>query len=373
MNIDYQKHIYYMQRAIDLAELGRGRTSPNPMVGCVIVKGNRIIGEGYHEEAGKPHAEVNALNNLLESPEGSTIYINLEPCVHHGKTPPCVPKIIEAKPYEVVIAMQDPNPLVCGKGISALREAGIRVIVGILEETARKQNEVFLKYITTQKPFVIAKWAMTLDGKIATENRESKYITSGESLKLVHSLRSEVDCILVGGNTALIDNPYLTPKLVSKKSNKPTIRIILDKKTGLPENLNVFKYKELAETWIVTTVKGRKYSYAEKVIYLPPHKGKISLASLLEKLGEMQLTSILIEGGGETLASAFSEGVVDKTYTFVAPTIIGGKHSLTPVEGSGIAKNIAEGIKLRFEKVIPTGRDILIVAYPEYEEIRSKT
>ncbi len=356
-----------MQRALELAELGRGKTSPNPMVGCVIVKNNKIIGEGYHEEAGKPHAEINALNNTTEDPEGSTIYISLEPCVHFGKTPPCVPKLIEAKPSEVVIAMQDPNPLVCGKGISALRSAGINVIVGILEEEAKKQNEAFIKYITTRKPFVVAKWAMTIDGKIATENRDSKYISSLESLKFVHELRNEVDCILIGGNTAVIDNPYLTPRLVSKKLSKPRIRIILDKKAGLSEDLNIYKSRDIAETWIVTSIPDRRYPNADKTIYLPPKDGKTPLTKLMEYLGEKQVTSVLIEGGGETFASAFSEGIVDKIYAFIAPLIFGGRNSPTPVEGECLVKSVSESFKFRIDKITQMGKDVLIIAYPEYK------
>lgn len=364
MNSEYQKHIYYMQRAIELAELGRGRTSPNPMVGCVIVKNDRIIGEGYHEEAGKPHAEINALNSLTESPEGSTIYISLEPCVHYGKTPPCVPRIVEAKPHEVVIAMKDPNPIVCGKGIAELINHGIKVTVGILEEVVKKQNEVFIKYITTKKPFVIAKWAMTIDGKIATKNKASKYISCLESLKLAHKIRDEVDAVLIGGNTAIIDNPLLTPRYIEKPSNKPKIRVILDKKSGLPDNLNIFKHKEGVETWIVTTNPERKYPNAERVLCIPSLNGKIPLGKLIEELGNEKITSLLIEGGGETLASAFSENIIDKIFIFLAPIVIGGKDSITPVEGNGLVENIASAINFKIERVTQSGRDILIEAYP---------
>ncbi|MCX8064563.1 MAG: bifunctional diaminohydroxyphosphoribosylaminopyrimidine deaminase/5-amino-6-(5-phosphoribosylamino)uracil reductase RibD [Candidatus Hydrogenedentes bacterium] len=365
MNLEYQRHIYFMRRAIELAELGRGKTSPNPMVGCVIVKNGKIIGEGYHEEAGKPHAEINALNTLTESPEGTIIYISLEPCIHYGKTPPCVPKIIEAKPSEVVIAMQDPNPLVSGKGISELRNQGIKVTVGVLEHEAKKQNEVFIKYITTKMPFVIAKWAMSIDGKIATKSKNSKYLTSIESLRLVHKIRNDVDSILIGGNTAIIDNPYLTPRLVEKTSNRTKIRVVLDKKSGLPENLNIFKFKEGAETWIATPFSDRRYKSADRVIVIPPVEGKIPLGKLMEELGKENITSVLIEGGGETFSSAFSEGLIDKVFVFIAPTIVGGKDAPTPIEGNGLAETVADGINLRIENIINSGRDIVIIGYPE--------
>lgn len=356
------KDLYYMRRALELAEKGKGKTSPNPMVGCVIVKNDRIIGEGYHQKAGSPHAEVIALNNVAEDTYNSTIYITLEPCTHFGKTPPCISKVIEARPKRVVIAMQDPNPLVSGKGIEGLKSSGIDVVVGVLEEEARKLNEIFIKYITQKIPFVIAKWAMTMDGKIATTTGDSKYISDLDSLKIVHSIRNEVDAVLVGGRTVLEDNPLLTVRHIDGEYKNP-IRIVLDTKNGLPENLNVFKDRIMAPTWIVTTYN-RNYSFADRIIELKSlEKEYVSLTELMRELGKLEISSIMIEGGGRVFASAFQEKIVDKVYTFICPKIFGGEKAISPVMGNGIAQKVSDALQLKISSIKKLNQDILIESY----------
>ncbi len=351
-----------MRKALELARLGRGKTSPNPMVGCVIVKNGIVIGEGYHQKAGEPHAEIIALNNAREDIAQSTIYITLEPCAHFGKTPPCVNKIIESHPQRVVIAMEDPNPLVAGRGIQALKSAGIEVKVGVLEEEAHNLNEVFVKFITTKTPFVIAKWAMTLDGKIATVSGDSKYISASDSLKIVHQLRAGVDAILVGGRTVIKDNPLLTVRHIEGDYKNP-IRIVLDIKESLTDELNIFNDKTSAPTWVATSYQ-RDYPFADKVIKLDPvEKGYVPLNELMTELGKLEITSVLIEGGGETLSSAFNQQIVDKVYCFVCPLIFGGKHAITPVAGDGIAQKVNESVNLRISAVKKLSYDILVESY----------
>ncbi len=351
-----------MRKALELAEKGKGNTSPNPMVGCVIVKNDEIIGEGYHQKAGGPHAEIVALNSAKEDVSNSTIYITLEPCTHFGKTPPCVQRVVDAHPVRVVIAMQDPNPLVAGKGIETLKASGISVEIGVLEEEARKLNEVFIKYITQKVPFVIAKWAMTIDGKIATISGDSKYISSYDALKFVHRLRSEVDAVLVGGRTVIKDNPLLTVRHIEGEYKNP-VRIILDTQNGLPEDLNVFKDRTTASTWVVTAYK-RKYAFADVTIELEPDKnGHVPLTELMKKLGELGITSVLVEGGGNVFSSAFQAGIVDKVLCFVCPKIFGGEHAMTPVMGSGLAEKVNEALNLRIASLKNIGRDALIECY----------
>ncbi|MGC8737813.1 MAG: bifunctional diaminohydroxyphosphoribosylaminopyrimidine deaminase/5-amino-6-(5-phosphoribosylamino)uracil reductase RibD [Candidatus Hydrogenedens sp.] len=356
------KDLYYMRRALELAKKGKGRTSPNPMVGCVIVKNDKVIGEGYHQKAGSPHAEIVALNSVIEDTHDSTIYVTLEPCTHFGKTPPCISKVIEARPKRVVIAMQDPNPIVSGKGIDLLKSSGIEVLVGILEEEARKLNEIFIKYITQKIPFVIAKWAMTMDGKIATITGDSKYISAPDSLKIVHSLRNEVDAVLVGGKTVLEDNPLLTVRHVDGSHRNP-IRIILDTRNGLSEDLNVFKDRTIAPTWIVTTYN-RNYSFVDRIIKLKStEKGYIPLTELMQELGKLEISSLLIEGGGTVFASAFQEKIVDKVYSFICPKIFGGENAISPVMGYGIAQKVDDAINLRISSIKKLDKDVLIESY----------
>lgn len=330
----------YMRRALDLARKGRGRVSPNPMVGCVVVREDQIIGEGWHEGAGQPHAEVNAVRACPgEDIEGATVYVTLEPCAHHGKTPPCADFLAAHRPARVVCAMGDPNPLVSGRGFDRLRAAGIAVECGLLEAEARSLNEIFIKFITTGRPFVVAKCAMSLDGKIATRTGHSQWITGEAARQHTHELRAELDAILVGSRTVMLDNPALTARLPEPPTRQP-VRVILDGDDYLGPSLKIFspEIRALAPTWVATIKdESRHYPEADAILRLPRGRGGVDMNALMTALGERGISSVLIEGGGQTLASAFETGVVDRVCFFIAPMIIGGRDAITAVEGEGAA------------------------------------
>jgi diaminohydroxyphosphoribosylaminopyrimidine deaminase/5-amino-6-(5-phosphoribosylamino)uracil reductase len=350
----------YMRRALELAAQGRGFTSPNPMVGCVIVRDGCILGEGYHKRYGGPHAEVEAVQAAGGDIRGATVYVTLEPCTHYGKTPPCADLLIKQQPQRVVVAMSDPNPVVCGRGIARLREAGIRVDVGLMEKEARRLNEAFITFITTGRPFVIAKCAMTLDGKIATRTGHSQWVTGEEAREKVHQLRSTVDAILVGSRTVMIDNPRLTARPKHGPAHDP-VRIVLDAAAYLDTDRAVFHVKSKAPTWVATT-KPREYPCAQEVLVLPQAEEGVDMRALMQRLGERNITSVLIEGGGSTLASAFEADIVDKVCFFIAPKIVGGRDAVTAVEGEGRA-TMDEAIKLHDVHVTPVGEDFLFEGY----------
>ncbi len=350
----------YMQRALALAARARGRTSPNPMVGCVVVRGDDIVGEGYHTRAGEPHAEVAAIRNAGGDISGATLYLTLEPCTFFGRTPPCADLLVEKKPARVVVAMQDPNPKVNGAGVERLRAAGIQVDVGTCEKDARRLNEAFIKYMRTGRPFVIAKCAMTLDGKIATRTGHSRWVTSEESRRMVHELRDIVDGILVGSRTVMMDNPSLTTRLGKENSHDP-VRIILDAEEYLSADRTVFQVKSKSPTW-VAVASGRTYEYAAQTIRVPRGKEGVDIAALMDELGKREITSLLIEGGGTTLASAFEAGVVDKVCFFIAPKIVGGRDAVTAVEGAGVA-SMDEAVFLEDMTVTRVGPDLLVEGY----------
>lgn len=329
-----------MKLALELAEKGIGKVNPNPLVGAIIVKEGKIIGQGYHEKYGGAHAEVNAFRNLTECAEGGTLYVNLEPCCHYGKTPPCVESIIKNKISKVVVGTLDPNPLISGKGIKRLKESGIEVTVGVLEEECKKLNEVFIKYIVYKKPFVVLKTAMSLDGKIATSKGESKWISSEESRKNAHLLRNSLSAIMVGVNTVIKDNSRLTCRIPNGRN---PIRIILDSKLRVPIDSKVVTDKE-SETIVCTTEKCSEKKFIEleklgvKVLKVKEKDNRIDMKNLMETIGELKIDSILLEGGGEVNFSALESGIVDKVQIYIAPNIIGGRDSKTPVEGIGIDK-----------------------------------
>lgn len=349
----------YMERALALAALARGRTSPNPLVGCVVVKDGEIVGEGYHEKAGKPHAEVMALRDAGDV-SGATVYVTLEPCCHEGRTPPCVDLLMERKPKRVVAAMEDPNPKVAGRGIEALREAGVDVSVGLLEDQARHLNEAFIKYITTGMPFVIAKCGMSLDGKIATRTGDSRWVTGEESRKRVHELRNQVDAILVGSRTVMLDNPSLTTRLPQAATKDP-VRVILDSSEYLSEDRKVFRIESNAPTWIAVAEQ-REIEGVDEVITIPKGPGGLDMEFLMRELARREITSVLIEGGGTTHASAFEAGIVDKVMFFIAPKIVGGREAVSAVDGRG-SETMADAVALERMMAIPVGNDILIEAY----------
>lgn len=356
---------YYMGLAIYLARKGIGKVNPNPMVGAVIVKDNKIVGTGYHEKYGGKHAEINAIENSRESLNGSTMYVNLEPCSHFGKTPPCVDKIIESKINKVVIASVDPNPLVQGKGVKKLRDAGIEVKVGVLDEENKKLNEVFLKYIKNKKPFVVMKVAMSLDGKIATTTGQSKWISCDESRRYVHKLRSEVMSILVGINTVIKDNPMLDCRL---ENGKNPIRIIVDTTLKIPIDSKIVSSAKSIRTIVVTTKHVNKNvmklleDKGVEILTVNLKNNLVDLKEMINKLGELNIDSILIEGGSSLNFSAVNENIVDKIQVYVAPIILGGEISKTPIGGQGVY-DIKEAFKLHKLEYKQVGSDILIEGY----------
>ncbi|MBW1649833.1 MAG: bifunctional diaminohydroxyphosphoribosylaminopyrimidine deaminase/5-amino-6-(5-phosphoribosylamino)uracil reductase RibD [Deltaproteobacteria bacterium] len=333
---------YYIKTAINLAKKGRGYTSPNPVVGAVVVKNNKIIGKGFHEAYGKPHAEANALNNAGKASFGADLYVTLEPCNHYGKTPPCTKKIIEAGIKRVFIAASDPNPNVAGSGADFLRKNNIEIITGICENKAKQLNESFIKYITAKKPFVTVKCASTLDGQTASSTGDSKWITSEKSREYVHLLRHYNDAIMVGINTVKKDNPSLTARINGINTKDPQ-RFILDTKLSIDEKSKVITQKSNATAFIVTggNISFQKKKRLEnnnnvKVIIAPlTNTGKIDLKALMKILGDMKIASLFIEGGGKVIASAFSSGIADKVCFFYAPKILGGNNGSPICYGKG--------------------------------------
>jgi len=356
-----------MARALELAEAGRGYTSPNPLVGAVIVKNGRVIAEGFHRKFGGAHAEVEALERAGEEARGSTMYVTLEPCCHHGKTPPCSRAVIEAGIDKVVMAMEDPHPLVAGKGRAELEKAGIEVESGILAERARKLNESFIKFVTTGLPFFTAKAAMTLDGKIATHTGDSRWITGEQARAHVHWLRAGVDAVMVGSGTVEIDDPMLTTRM-AEGEGRDAVRIIVDGDAKLSPEHKVFNLESDAGTIVAvktTAPSNRKSTLLDagaELIEIEPKDQKIDLPLLALELGKRDIANVMIEGGGGLLAAAFEAGMIDKALFFVAPKIFGGKDAPTPVEGQG-ADKIADAIILTNVSTRQIGDDILIEGY----------
>jgi diaminohydroxyphosphoribosylaminopyrimidine deaminase/5-amino-6-(5-phosphoribosylamino)uracil reductase len=358
-----------MAQALELAVRARGRTSPNPMVGAVLVRHGEVVGRGYHPRAGEPHAEILALRQAGERARGATLYINLEPCCHYGRTPPCTEALIEAGVSEVHMAMEDPNPLVHGKGREALNAAGIRTFAGERQAEARQLNEVFIKYITSGHPFVTAKFAMSLDGKIATSTGESRWITGTAARRRVHELRNTSDAICVGVNTLLADDPCLTTRLERSDVRHP-VRVILDSRGRAPVSARVFD-PALPGRTVVATTQAMQASHRAGLeargvaVWVVPSddQGRVGLSDLLDCLGRREVTSLLVEGGGSVLASFVEKRLVDKVLAFVAPLIIGGHGAPTPVKGAG-ALRLADALRLKRASVEQVGEDVLIVAYP---------
>lgn len=357
----------FMSEALRLAARARGMTSPNPMVGAVLVKGGREISRGYHRGPGQPHAEVVAIQSASTSCQGATLYVNLEPCCHFGRTPPCVDLIISSKIGRVVVGTVDPNPLVAGKGIERLRDSGIEVEVGLLERRCRVLNEAYFKYITTHRPFVTLKLAETLDGKIATPSGDSKWITAQRARRFVHRLRAASDAVLVGKNTVLADDPLLTVRLGQNGRRKNPIRVVLDSRLACSPNATVFHGP--GQAIVVTTqlapepkIRAFQQSGVE-VIITRPAGGRVDLGSLLEQLGNREITSLLVEGGAEVAWGFVSQRLVDKVIFLIAPKLLGGRDSIPSVSGPGFA-NLADALPLRFDSVRRIGEDLVVFAYP---------
>ena len=370
--MELTQDVKWMRRALKLAEKGWGRTRPNPLVGCVIVRDGEILTEGYHAALGRAHAERAAIEQAQSQGidlTGATLYVNLEPCSHFGRTPPCADLIIENRLTRVVIAMEDPNPLVAGRGIKALRTAGIEVTTGVLESEARRLNEIFIKHITTGKPYVILKAAISVDGKIATHTGESQWISGADSRKMVHRWRSRTAAILVGINTILQDDPSLTTRLHGKRDLDPA-RIIVDSKGKLTTHFRVFNPGSKAQV-IVATTSAIKPDHAEQlkqaganILVLDGPHGQVDLKALIDQLGESGIDSILLEGGGRLNEAFLRAGLVDKIMLFMAPKIIGGSASIACFHGEG-TEHLTDAIPITDMTVTPVGEDFLIEGYPQ--------
>ncbi len=342
MNIGHK----YMAIAIALAGKAEGMTSPNPIVGAVIVKNGRIVGRGYHKRAGLPHAETKALRQAGAKAKGATLYVTLEPCDHFGRTPPCTAAIIKSGIKRVVIAMRDPNPANNGNGIKKLNSHGIRTKVGLLAKDAMAMNRPYIKFITKKIPFVTVKVAQSLDGKIATKTGDSKWISSGDSRRYVHELRRIADAVMVGANTVRRDDPLL----LSRSRGKQPVRVIVSGRSSLPSGAKVYSD-----------------SYKSPVIIARPCErcgGKVDLNKLLKALAKKDITNILVEGGGELIADLVKNNLVDRFLVFIAPKIIGGRDAKTAVEGNGI-EEIKDALRLKNISVKKFKEDILIEAYTQ--------
>jgi len=360
----------YMRQALSLAELALGQVSPNPAVGAVVVKDGEIAGRGYTQPPGYEHAEIMALKQAGEKSRGSVMYVTLEPCCHHGRTPPCTRSIIDAGVSEVHIAMLDVNPQVLGSGLCEMEESGINVSVGECEEAARDINEAYIKFITTGMPFITAKFAVSLDGKIATRSGESRWITGETARRHVHKLRYINDAVMTGVNTVIADDPKLTVRCCGKggTTKHQPLRVIVDGKGRIPLTAQVFR-----EPGRTVVVLNRVASMEEKssftrvgaeLIELPSEKEYVELHRLLKTLGEREITSVLVEGGSFLLGSLFDEKLVDKVIAFIAPVIIGGEQARTAVGGGGIDK-ITDALRLKRVKVEQFGEDVMVSGYIE--------
>lgn len=355
------KDEFFMKRALSLARRGEKWVSPNPMVGAVIVKNQRIIAEGYHRFFGGAHAEIDAINNSSEEIKGSTMYVTLEPCVHYGKTPPCVNRIIEANPARIVIGSLDPNPRVCGKGLEILNRHGIETTVGVMEAKCMELNERFFKYIKTGVPFVTLKFAQTIDGRIATHSGHSQWISSFASRKLAHRLRSSHDAVLVGIGTLLKDDPELTVRLTRGRN---PVRVIIDSRLSAPTDAKAFKNQKDAKTFIATTheaanERGAFYKNAgiELLSIDRDHNNLIDLKKLLNVLGKKGISSVLIEGGATIITSVLKEKLADRIFIFIAPKISG--KGIEAVQNLGIV-NMDDALKLSYRRIMKSGGDIVI-------------
>lgn len=355
--------VKYMRRAISLARKGAGWVNPNPMVGAVLVKDNVIVGEGFHEYFGGSHAEVNAIGNLpMDITRGSTLYVTLEPCAHEGKTPPCVNLIVNQGIARVVAGMSDPNPLVNGNGIAFLKSAGISTEVGLLEPAIRELNEVFITYITTGKPFVVLKTAMTLDGKIATVTNASRWITGEKSRKMVHHMRQELSAVMTGVDTVLFDDPLLNIRM--KGTWKNPLKVIADTHGRISLDAKVLKNDPqltvIATTGLADPGKLKQIErLGAQVLICPMKDNRVDLGFVMHSLGAMGVDSIMIEGGSTLAFSALKEGIVDKIVSFIAPKILGGANAPTAVGGAGIGK-MEDAITLKNMKTRNAGSDLMI-------------
>ena len=357
---------HFMRMALALAKKGQGYTSPNPMVGAVIVKDSKVIGSGYHQSFGEAHAEVNAIEEAGSQAKGATLYVNLEPCNHTGKTPPCSLKILEVGIKRIVMAMEDPNTI-AGGGAVFLKEHGVEVLGGVCEATAKKLNEAFIKYVTKKRPFVLLKCAATLDGRIATRTGDSKWVTGDKARKFVHQLRHAVDAILVGIGTIHADDPRLTTRLDSDSGRDP-VRIVLDTHLSISPDARILQLDSNSDTILVTgsTVteakKKRVVKAGVRLLEQPVKNGQIDLKSLMVGLGSIGITSLLVEGGSHVIASAIRNGIIDKALFFYAPKILGGDDGIPICRGPG-PERMQDSIRVKDIRVQRFDDDVLIEGY----------
>lgn len=356
-----------MKRALSLARQALGKTSPNPAVGAVIVKDGVIVGEGYTQPPGSAHAEVVALQQAGEAARGATMWVTLEPCCHSGRTPPCTQAVIAAGVTEVHLAMLDPNPLVSGQGKKEIERASIKIYLGEYEEEASELNEAYAKFITTGLPFIIAKFAMSLDGKIATKTGNSKWISGERSREYAQALRQAVDAIMVGVNTVLADDPLLTVRLGEpSRDERQPLRVIVDSHGRTPPVARVFG--ALGKTLVasagpIESAKAKQLVEAgAELLELPSYQSQVDLRKLMRALGEREIMSVLVEGGGTLLGSLFDLGLVDKVYVIIAPLIIGGRDAVPAVSGNGV-DNVEKALRLSRTRVDRLDQDILISGY----------
>ncbi len=359
----------YMEQALSLARLASGQVSPNPAVGAVVVKDGVVVGQGYTQPPGSNHAEVVALKQAGEQARGGVMYVTLEPCCHHGRTPPCTQAIIAASITEVHLAVLDANPLVFGRGKDELDRGGIKVHVGEHEEEAKEVNEAYTKFITRGIPFVTAKFAMSLDGKIGTRSSDSMWISGEEARKYVHNLRYTTDAIMAGVNTVLVDDPLLTARCCGGKggtARKQPLRVIVDSKGRTPLTARLFSEPGeilMALGKLATSEKKTAFAQAgAELLELPSTEGLVDLEKLLKALGEREITSVLVEGGETLLGSLFDSRLVDKVIAFIAPIIIGGKEAKTAAGGKGVDK-VVDSLRLERVSVEKLGEDVMISGY----------
>ena len=363
----------YMKEALRLARRGLGRTSPNPAVGAVIVRDGKVIAGGYHKRAGEAHAEINALAGLKgRARPGDALYVTLEPCNHHGRTPPCTEAILERGIKRVVVGMRDPNPKVTGGGCEYLAAKGVAVETGLLEEGCRRLNEGYIKLVTSGRPFVIAKTALTLDGWTATSTGHSRWITGEASRQFVHRLRDRVDAVMVGVGTVLADDPALTTRLTTGKGKNP-IRIILDTNLRTPARAKALAHTDASMTWIAVgddvPAPRLESRVAEGVSFLrcPKRDGRIDLPALMDRLGEKSITSLMLEGGSTVMGAMLRERLIDKFYIFKAPKLLGGGDGIPMASGPGV-RTMDETIGIRHLKIRRFGEDVLFEGYPRYPQ-----
>lgn len=357
-------HEGYMFQAMSLAVKGAGHTSPNPVVGAVIVRGDKIIGRGWHKKAGMPHAEIEAIKSAKESVSGAALYVTLEPCCHWGRTPPCTDAIISAGIKKVVIGHNDPNPKVAGKGVRALKAAGIDVVTGVLRDECRGLNEAYIKYITSGMPFVTLKLASSLDGRIAAVGGASKWITGIEARRHAHYLRGLSDAVMVGVNTVLADDPELTVRLVKGKN---PVRVVLDSALKTPLSAKVFADADKDGLIIFTSEKASRAKATKakalgaEVVRVSSVKGGVDMKEVMKELGRREITSLLVEGGGTIAAGAVKKGLIDKLCLFMAPKLIGGDG--VAVIGPLCVKDPAKALPVSGMTIAMFGKDILVEGY----------